>query len=108
MAAAPVANVGIGEQPDVEKRVTPAKFDRAERQRHHDADDDASEHDGVGPASGGCFEDADHQDGHAAADDDGADPVQRLGLRFLRRRDRERQREDQRGSACESPEDGLP
>ena len=31
IAAAPVAKVGIGEQSDVEQRVTPAQFDRAER-----------------------------------------------------------------------------
>ena len=109
MPAAPVANVGTGEQSDVEQGMAAAQFDDAERDRQRPARRPMhpSTSGSVQPRSGASRMPNTRT---ATAPPMSTAPSQSSGLRlgFLGRRDRQRQREQHRTRAGERPEDGLP
>ena len=67
------------EQPHVEQRMRAPQFDDREQQGQCDARGHASPHDGVGPPANGSLDHAEHEDRDGAADEHGADPVDRGG-----------------------------
>lgn len=107
-ANAPVANSGFLNSRASSPAVATAQFDVAEHRSEHDPGGQADDNQGIGPSSCERFDDAEHEECDAEADECSAGPVDGRRLAFPRLGHCQRQRQQQEPRCGDDPEDRLP